>query len=184
MKKITLRSLSLAVIATLAASGLYAQTPIVTPLGVTARLADQLTVTKTSDIDFGGIFIPTSADVVVTMDYKGVVTVTTGTTSLYSTNLQKRGQLKVEADQASTFTIDYPTSVNINNGSNTLLYTPQLYEVDGTAIARLNAKNYSANQSGGENQGFEIEVAGTLGVPAVAIPGIYTGAVNVTVTWQ
>lgn len=181
MKKIAFKSLALSAAMVIAATSLYAQTPIVTPVGVTARLANQLTVTKTSDVDFGGIFIPKSGDVVATMDYLGVVSISSGTTSLYSTNLQKRGQLKVEADQASTFTVDYPANVDLNNNTEILTYTPKLYEADGTAIAMGNAKVYSVAQGSGL---FEIEVAGGLAVPQTAKPGTYTGAVNVTVTWQ
>lgn len=181
MKKIAFKSLALSAAMVIAATSLYAQAPIITPVGVTARLADQLTVTKTSDVDFGGIFIPKSGDAVATMDYLGVVSISSGTTSLYSTNLQKRGQLKVEADQASTFTVDYPNNVQLNSSSNILMYTPKLYEADGTIIAMNNAKVYSVDPGEGL---FEIEVAGDLAVPGAAKPGTYTGAVNVTVTWQ
>lgn len=181
MKTFILRSLALSTVIFAAATSIYAQTPIVTPVGVTARLANQLTVSKTSDVDFGGIFIPKSGDVVARMDYLGAVTIASGTTSLYSTNLQKRGQLKVEADQASTFTVDYPATVELNSGTDLLVYTPALYETDGTAIAASNAKQYAVAQGSGQ---FEIEVAGDLAVPGSAKPGIYTGTVNVTVTWQ
>lgn len=184
MKKFTLKSLSLAGAMALVATGLYAQTPIITPVGVTARLADQLIVTKTSDVDFGGIFIPKVGDVVATMDYTGKVTITSGTTSLYMTNLQHQGQLKVEADQSATFTVDYPANVTLNSGANILTYNPALFEADGTAIAMGNAKNYSTTLGADQVNSFLINVAGDLAVPGVAKPGIYIGAVNVTVTWE
>lgn len=156
-------------------------------VGVTAILANQLTVTKVSDVHFGGIFIPKSADVVATMDYLGVVTITTGTTSLFSTNLQKRGQLRVDAEQVATFTVQYPATVNIANGANMLVYTPKLYDKNGVSMPTSSSTSYTVNtqeDAGGATNNKLVNVAGTLAVATTSVPGTYTGNFDVTFTWQ
>lgn len=164
-----------------------AQTVLNQNVGVTALLANQLTVTKVTDVHFGGIFVPKTVDVVATMDYTGAVTITTGTTSLFSTNLQRRGQLRVDAEQEATFTVQYPATVNILNGAEVLVYTPALYDKDGVAMPSDVAANYSVNtkeDAGGAINNKLVNVAGTLGVPVAATSGTYTGNFNVTFTWQ
>lgn len=156
-------------------------------VGVTAILANQLTVTKVTDVHFGGIFIPKSADVVATMDYLGAVTITTGTTSLFSTNLQKRGQLRVDAEQVATFTVQYPATVNIANGANMLVYTPKLYDKNGVSMPSSSSTSYTVNtqeDAGGATNNKLVNIAGTLAIATASIPGTYTGNFDVTFTWQ
>lgn len=187
MKKITIKSLVIGGCLAMFAISVQAQTPIVTPVGVTARLANQLMVTKVTDVDFGGIFIPKTNPVVVSMDYTGLVSVTSGTTSLYSTNLQKQGQLRIDADRTATFTVEYPATVNLSYLTNNLVYTPKLYSITGTAMTSSNTTSYDINaDEAGVGSGFNkiLNVAGDLAIPETSVPGTYTGTVNVTVTWQ
>lgn len=182
MKTMTMKLMGSAAIALLFAVSVNAQTPIHTPVGVTARLADQVTVTKVTDVDFGGIFIPKNASATVTMDNTGVVSVTNGTTSLYSTNLQQLGQVRVEGNTAATFTVDYDNSVNLINGGQSLVYTPALYEVNGTAVVSGSGKKYTLPAPG--NGGTLLNIAGALVIPPTSLPGTYTGSLDVVVTWE
>lgn len=164
-----------------------AQAPTVTNVGVTAMLADQLSVTKTSDVHFGGIFIPADADATASMDYQGHVTITNGTTSLYSTNLQKQGGLTISANKTTSFTIEYPATANLTNGNNTIVYTPKLYSLVGVAIPSSSTTTYSldTNESGdGSSYSKVVNIGGDLVVPFKGYAGTYLGNIDVTVTWK
>lgn len=150
--------------------------------GVTARLANQLSITKQSDVDFGGIFIPITASATVAMDKGGVVTVTSGTTSLYNTELQKAGGFYITADKSSTYTIQYPNVVELalNDGSSKLNYTPTLYNNSGTVVPSSASTEYSV----GQEEYRLYSIGGNLVIPNTAKSGIHTGNFDVTVTWQ
>ncbi|MGL4491484.1 MAG: hypothetical protein ACRCT5_01430, partial [Tannerellaceae bacterium] len=68
MKKNYLVIVMMVLFSTIGIGTTYAQIVSTQDIGVTARLAKQLTITKQSDVDFGGIFIPTTATAVVTLD--------------------------------------------------------------------------------------------------------------------
>lgn len=163
-------------------SSVHAQKVETATFGVTARLANQLSITKVSDVDFGGIFIPVTASATVTMDNKGAVTVTNGTTSLYSTELQRVGSFYITADKTSTYTIQYPNVVELalSGGGSKLNYTPILYDNKGTVVASSAATEYTV----GEEQYKLYAIAGTLLIPNTALSGIHTGTVDMTITWQ
>lgn len=157
-----------------------------TNIGVTALLADQMSVTKISDVHFGGIFIPTDANVVATMDYMGVVSITTGTTGLYSTNLQKQGVLRLLANKTTTFTVEYPATANLTSDNNTIVYSPLIYTKTGTLMPSSNATKHNIdNDEDGDGSSFSrlLNIAGTLAVPMDAHAGVYTGSIDVIVTW-
>lgn len=186
MKNLTIKSLMVGSCLAVFALGAYAATPIVTPVGVTARLAKQLMVTKVTDVDFGGIFIPKTAPATVSMDYTGLVTVTAGSTSLFSTNLQQNGQLRIDADRTATFTVEYPATVELSYLTNKLTYTPKLYTINGTAMPSSSSTSYdvNANEVGGQGLNRLINIAGDLVVPETSVSGTYNGSVDVTITWQ
>lgn len=163
-------------------SSVHAQKVETATFGVTARLASQLSVTKVSDVDFGGIFIPASASATVSMDKAGTVTVTNGTTSLYSTELQRAGSFYITADKTSTFTIQYPNVVELAlaGGASKLNYTPVLYDNAGTTIPSSASTEYTV----GQEQYKLYAIGGTLVIPNTALAGTHTGTVDMTITWQ
>lgn len=150
--------------------------------GVTARLANQLSITKQSDIDFGGIFVPVTASATASMDKSGNVTITDGTTSLYSPELQRAGGFYITADKAATYTIQYPNVVelSLSGGTSKLNYTPTLFNNAGTIIPSSASTEYSV----GEEQYKLYSIGGTLVIPNTALSGIHTGTFDLTVTWQ
>lgn len=163
-------------------STLHAQSVETLPIGVTARLANQLSVTKVSDVDFGGIFIPITGSATASFDNNGVVSITNGTTTLYSTELQKLGEFYVTADRASQFAITYPTTANltIKDGVEVLTYTPLLYDKAGVEVASSSTVKYNV----GTDQNETYKVGGSLVIPEDAKAGLYNGVVNISVTWE
>lgn len=63
-------------------SVVHAQKVETQSIGVTDRLANQLSITKISNVDFGGIFVTITASAIATMDKAGIVTISNGTTAL------------------------------------------------------------------------------------------------------
>ncbi|MGL4805051.1 MAG: DUF4402 domain-containing protein [Bacteroidales bacterium] len=161
-----------------------AQKVIATNFGVTARLADQLSVVKQSDIDFGGIFIPVSSSATVTMDHQGRCSVTTGTTSLYSVDLQRAGSFYVTANKGANFTVQYPSSVQLSlpggEEANGLTYVPSLFDKNGTVVP----SSASTQITVGEDAYRAYTFGGALTVPNSAKHGTYTGNFDMTITWQ
>lgn len=184
MKK-ELKTIVAAVALLLGGTGLsvvYAQKVETQSIGVTARLANQLSITKVSDVDFGGIFVPVTASATATMDKAGTVTVTSGTTTLYSTELQRAGSFYITADKAATYTLQYPNVVELalSGGNSKLNYTPALYNNAGTLVPSSAATEYQV----GEEQYKLYSIGGDLIIPNTALAGIHTGTFDLTVTWQ
>lgn len=163
-------------------SALYAQKVETLPVGVTARLATQLSVTKVADVDFGGIFIPVSASATATFDNKGVVSITNGTTTLYNTELQRLGEFYITADKTSQYAITYPNQAELalKDGVGTLNYTPLLYDNSGAEIASSASVKYTV----GSEQYKVYKIGGSLLIPGDAKAGLYNGVVNITITWE
>lgn len=151
-------------------------------IGVKARLANQLTVTKVSDVDFGGIFIPLTATAVVALNHTNDVTLKSGNTSFYSTDLRKSGQFYVTADKTSTFTIIYPAAVDLFNDTkdSKLTYTPILYNTAGTAVLSSADKEYSVT-----NETYKTYyIGGDLAIASANVSGEYNGDFNVSIIWK
>ncbi|MDD3037382.1 DUF4402 domain-containing protein [Bacteroides sp.] len=163
-------------------SVVYAQKVESQSFGVTARLANQLSITKQSDVDFGGIFIPVTASATATMDKAGTVTISNGTTTLYSTELQRAGSFYITADKAATYTLQYPNVVELTlpSGDSKLNYTPKLFNKAGDVIPSSTSTEYQV----GEEQYKLYSIGGDLVIPNTALSGIHTGTFDLTVTWQ
>lgn len=157
-------------------------------VGVTARLSKQMVVSKLTDVDFGGIFIPRTGTATATMDHSGVVAISAGTTALYSTSLQHNGMIRVDADANTTFTVTYPATVSLNGMlGGSLVYTPALYTYQGVAAPSSSVTTYSMLGSNDANDGTinkMFKVAGSVDVPSTAVSDTYIGNFDVTYTWQ
>lgn len=186
MKKSLFKMLFVSV-ALMGASSLMAQTEVVSAtVGVTARLSKQMVVTKLTDVDFGGIFIPRTTTAVATMSHLGVVTATN--TSLYSTNLQQNGMIRVDADANATFAVTYPATLDLNGAlGGSLVYTPELYDYLGVAVPSSSSTTYNMVGMDDANDGTinrMFRVAGSVSVPTTAKTDTYIGNLNVTYTWN
>lgn len=173
-------------IATLLLGGigvLSAQTTLQQAIGVTARLADQLTIMKVSDVDFGGIFIPEGGTATATLDHTGTVTMSGVATGQYATEKWSAGDFYISANQAAQYSIQYPNNVNLGNPDNAdvLAYVPAMFSATGTPITSSSTTMYSV--TAGQNS-EHYKIGGALTIPASVSAGIYTGTMNVTVVWQ
>ena len=151
-------------------------------VGVTARLANQLTVTKVSDVDFGGIFIPLTATANIRMNYQGNVAVQAGNTTLYSTELQQRGHFYVTADKDASFSVQYPIRVDLNHSETDakLVYTPAIFDIDGNDVVSSSTTKYAVNQ-----ESYKVfYIGGDLAVANTNQSGLYHGTFDVSITWQ
>ena len=151
-------------------------------VGVKARLAEQLTVTKVSDVDFGGIFVPLTATATVTLDHQNDVTLTSGTTTFYSTDLRKSGQFYVTADRAATFTIQFPGTVDLLNitGDSQLTYTPAFFDAAGAPVLSSAATEYNITDETYKTY----YIGGLLAIGSANASGEYNGDFNVSITWK
>lgn len=186
MKKMNLKQMLVAVVVMalggLGVSTMDAQKIETLPVGVTARLASQLSVTKVYDVDFGGIFIPLTATANVRMDFKGDVTLQSGTTSFYSEELRQQGQFYVTADKAASFSIQYPNLVDLVNATkdSQLSYTPAVFDIAGVSIPSSSTTKYSVDK-----ETYKVfNIGGDLAISSASKSGLYHGTFDVTITWE
>lgn len=185
MKKIILGAIAL-----LMTVGAYAQVkpqPTTLPVNVGVELSDMINVTKISDVYFGGVYIPTSSDVTVKMDKTGLVSVASGTTTLYNQVSQRLGQIRIVANSEADFNLAAPATVNLKIAAGAtdegeqipdLVYTPTFFDMAGNKID-LTTTKYDFDES----VYGTIGIGGSLVVPASAYRGVYSGVMNVTVSW-
>lgn len=167
--------------------GAYAQIkpqPTTLPINVGVELSDYVNVSKVADVYFGGVYIPESADVTVTMDKTGLVKVTSGTTTLYNQVSQRMGQIKIAAGETD-FNLTAPSTINLKNHSvqegetvPDLVYTPSFFDMAGNTID-MSASKYLFDEAVYST----ITIGGNLVVPADAFRGQYSGVMNVTISW-
>lgn len=187
MKKIILTSVMSVASLLLFSVSANAQEKVITNVGVKVILADQLSVYKMSDVDFGGVFIPKGASATATMDYMGNVSITAGTTGMFNTNSQKHGVLYVSANETAAFTIEYPATADLTSGANKVIYTPALYSKTGTLIPSSAVTEYNVETDEvGDGSAFAkvVNVAGSIAIPSSVETGLYAGNIDVTVTWK
>lgn len=179
--------MSVAALLVFSMSAANAQEKVITNVGVKVILADQLSVYKASDVNFGGVFIPKGASATATMDYMGNVSITDGITGMFNTNDQKHGILYVSANKTAAFTIEYPATADLSSGANKIVYTPALYSKTGTAIASSSTVEYNVETDEvGDGSAFSkiVNVAGSILIPTTATLGLYAGNIDITVTWK
>lgn len=188
MKKIIATSvMSIAALLLFSMSTNAQDNPAITNVGAKVILADQLSVYKVSDVDFGGVFIPKGASATATMDYMGTVSITDGTTGLFNTNSQKHGVLYVSANKTAKFSIEYPATADLTSGANKIVYTPVLYSKTGSEIASSSTVEYGVETDEvGDGSAFSkvVNIAGSIVIPVTAELGLYAGNIDVTVTWK
>lgn len=154
------------------------------PMTASIELADMVSATKVTDVNFGGAYIPIKGTASVAMDGKGLVT-PTGTT-LYDQSKQALGAINIQAPAEAQlqFALSSATVTLTDNISDadepvtTLTYTPQLFDAKGTAINLSNpAYDYDDATYG------TIYVGGSVAIPANSYRGVYTGSFTVSLVW-
>lgn len=130
-----------------------------------AKILRDITITKTSDLQFGSIVSTTSA---------ATVTVTTGGARTCSGGLVCVGTptaaaFNVQGSEGAVVSFTGPASVTLNGS------------VSGSMTAAL---NYSSNSQTLGATGANFQVGGVLNVGASQAAGDYTGTFNVTANYQ
>lgn len=146
------------------------------PMNASIELADLVSATKVTDVNFGGAYIPVNGTASVAMDGKGVVTPTS--TTLYDQTKQALGAINVVAPAESKvqFALSSPT-VTLTDAlidpdesvATTLTYTPILYDASGAAI-NLSAPAHDFDDV---NHGT-IYVGGSVAIPSSSYTTLYT----------
>jgi len=145
----------------------YAQTA---SANASAKILAGLTLTKTVDLNFGTMTVPTSpATVTIT---PGAVLSSTGTiTLLAQAPTASVASYNVSGDNNANYAITLPANTTITSGANTMT-------VDN--FASSGGLNHALNGSGLET----FTVGATLNLVSGQAAGSYTGTYNVTVTYN
>lgn len=154
------------------------------PVTASIELADLVSATKVTDVNFGGAYIPVKGLANVTMDGKGIVTPTS--TTLFNQTKQTLGAIKIVAPEESTvrFALSTPTVTltdaltDPDEPTTTLDYKPTLYDGSGTVID-VTTPSYDFD---GVNYGH-IYIGGSIDIPSDSYRGVYTGSFTVSVIW-
>jgi Mat/Ecp fimbriae major subunit len=158
--------------AVIAAIGLSAGAAHAAPVNASAtakaRILKQITVTNTSDLDFGTIVAGTAAS---------TVAVSTGAvrscgTGLTCTGTVTAANFDVSGTNNAVVTVTGDNSVTLANGTG------------GTMSASLTRSASTLTLANSGPVGGSFQVGGTLSLAANQADGAYTGTFNVTVDYQ
>lgn len=169
MSKFMQRAVAGALVATLGLSATMAHAaPATASATAKARVLKQITVTNTSDLDFGTIVAGTAAS---------TVAVTTGGTRTCGSGLTCTGTVSsanfdVSGSNNAVVTITGDNSVSLSNGTG------------GTMSASLTRSATTLTLANSGPVGGSFQVGGTLSLDANQADGAYTGTFNVTVDYQ
>jgi hypothetical protein len=168
MTKLINRAVAGAVIAALGLSAGMAQAaPVTASATAKARILKQITVTNTSDLDFGTIVAGTSASTVAV----STGSVRTCGAGLTCTGTVTSANFDITGTNNTVVAITGDNSVTLANGTG------------GTMAASL-TRSASTLTLTNSAIGGSFQVGGTLSLAANQADGAYTGTFNVTVDYQ
>ncbi|UVO55174.1 DUF4402 domain-containing protein [Sphingomonas sp. SUN039] len=158
----TFKALALVGVAALGFSGSAANAATASATA-RASILKQITVTKTSDLDYATIVTGAAASTVIVTP-AGARTCGVGLTC---TGTATAAAFTVVGTVGSVATVSVPATVTLTSGANTMTSTL----VSSTALITLAASN-------------SFNVGGTLAVGASQADGVYTGSFTATVDYQ
>lgn len=167
MSKMMTRALAGAILAATALSaGAANAAPVTASATARANILQQITVTNTSDLDFGTIVSGAAASTVI-VSPQGVRTCGAGLTC---TGTVTGANFNITGTNNAVVTVIGDNSVTLSNGTDTM--TASLYwDIAGTVT--LSATGTGSGKAGG-----------TLSLAANQADGAYTGTFNLTVNYQ
>jgi hypothetical protein len=135
----------------------------------TATIITPITITKTSDINFGNVAVQATTAGTVVMTPAGVRSATAGVTLPGTSGTVSAASFTVNGQAGYTYAITLPTTITITDAaSNTMV---------------VNAFSSTPTSTGTLTGGTEtLNVGATLNVNANQAPGVYTSASPFTVT--
>lgn len=131
-----------------------------------ARVLKQVTITNTSDLDFGTI-VPGTANGTVTVSATGARTCGTGITC---TGASSAANFNITGTVNQVVTVTAPASVSLTSGTNSM-------------SATLTRSANTVTLAGGAVNG-SVQISGALSVPSNQADGSYSGTFNVTIDYQ
>jgi Mat/Ecp fimbriae major subunit len=166
MNKIMLRAIAGAAVAAagLSTTAAYAA-PVTASATARAQILRQVTVTNTSDLDFGTIVSGAAASTVVVTPAGG----RTCGAGLTCTGTTTGANFNITGTNSAVVTVTGDNSVTLTSGANSM-------------TASLNRSSASVTLSATGTG--SVQVGGTLSVGATQADGAYTGTFNVTVDYQ
>lgn len=168
MRKFLIKAATAAVIASAAFSTVAAQAaPASASATARARILKQITITNTSDLDFGTIVAGTAASTVA-VSAAGVRTCGAGLTC---TGTVSSANFNITGTTGAIVTVTGDNSVTLANGTG------------GTMTAALTRSASTLTLVAGAVNGT-VQVSGTLSLAANQADGAYTGTFNVTTDYQ
>jgi hypothetical protein len=144
---------------------------------VSANVVERLSINNQSPLNFGFITPTGGGNVTITTNNQRNVTGDVDVKDAFG-----RGVFHVRGAPGKTYSIQTPASQTfVSSTANTDSELTNSLTVDNFNIRSMN----SANSSGLLNSNGEdtVYLGGTLTVPANAVPGVYSGVVNLTVSY-
>jgi hypothetical protein len=169
MSKFMHRAVAGALVATLGLSaGVAHAAPATASATASARVLQQITVTNTSDLDFGTVVAGTAASTVA-ISAAGTRTCGSGLTC---TGTVSSANFNINGTRNTVVTITGDNTVSLANGSG------------GTMSASLTRSASTLTLASAGPVGGSFQVGGTLNLGANQADGAYSGTFNVTVDYQ
>ncbi|MEJ2107045.1 MAG: DUF4402 domain-containing protein [Acidiferrobacteraceae bacterium] len=148
---------------------------------VTARLYSAITISKTTDLDFG---VMSDGGAGGSMTVNGDNTTTAGGATTSTGGTPAAAEFAVGGANNAAYLVDTTaSSANLTSGANTMAITYTAYSFnDDNTYATAYAAGTPPSLSG--TGADTLRVGGTVTVGAGQATGTYTGTVSVTVTYQ
>lgn len=167
MRLFMTKAASAVILAAAAFSTVAAEAAPATATGTArARILKQVTITNTSDLDFGTI-VPATAAGTVGVSTGGARTCGAGLTCTGTTSA---ANFNITGTVGTVVTVTAPASVTMTSGTNSM-------------TATLTRSAATVTLAGGAVNGT-VQVGGTLNVAATQADGTYSGTFNVTIDYQ
>jgi hypothetical protein len=143
-----------------------------------AKIVTALTLTKTTDLHFGTMAIPTGAvNLVLATNGSRTASVPANITLLSQAPLATNAAYTVAGTAASTYAITLPTTVTITSGTNNMTVASFVAKPASTGV---NGVNGTLDGSGADS----FVVGATLQLSNAQAAGVYTGTFNVSVNYN
>jgi hypothetical protein len=142
---------------------------------VTGRIMRALATRKSADLDFGKIVRPAHGSGTITLSAKGARSASGNAGVLGISASQARFAVTGEGGQA--ITVGIPATFALTNGTHTLQVTTVHNLPGGTAAQSLGGTI-------GTDSTLDVDVGGTLAVTSSTPPGVYTGTLTLTTSYQ
>ncbi len=175
----TLKLLGWLLAAGLVSGQAMAQSTAIGTATASATILRPITITKTTDMNFGNV-VPSSEAGTVVLLPDGTRSSTAGSTFIPSNpGTVTAAAFTIEGEGAATYSVTLPLSVSLTGGTGTAMTVATFTSTPGT-VAGAGTLSGSAGADGTQT----LLVGGTLAVGATQAAGLYSGLFDVTVAYN